>query len=70
MAATDLPRPVSAADLALTRRIDELHLEHPFMCARMLGDQLHREAMQAYLDWKFGLVEQLARDGTHGFRVI
>lgn len=27
-------------------------------------------AMQAYLDWEFGLVEQLARDGTHGFTVI
>jgi rhodanese-related sulfurtransferase len=27
-------------------------------------------AMQAYLDWEFGLVEQLKRDGTHGFRVI
>ena len=26
-----LPPPVSAADLALMRRIDELHLEHPFM---------------------------------------
>jgi putative transposase len=25
-----LPRPVSAADLALMRRIDELHLEFPF----------------------------------------
>lgn len=35
-----LPRPVSAADLALMRRIDELHLEHPFMGARMLRDQL------------------------------
>lgn len=28
------------------------------------------EAMQAYLDWEFGLVEQLARDGTHGFKVL
>jgi rhodanese-related sulfurtransferase len=28
------------------------------------------EAMQAYLDWEYGLVEQLARDGTHGFRVL
>ena len=28
------------------------------------------EAMQGYLDWEFGLVEQLARDGTHHFRVI
>ncbi|AOJ65769.1 sulfurtransferase [Burkholderia ubonensis] len=27
-------------------------------------------AMQAYLDWEFGLVEQLKRDGTHHFRVI
>ncbi len=28
------------------------------------------EAMQAYLDWEYGLVEQLTRDGTHGFFVI
>ncbi|HYS90252.1 MAG TPA: rhodanese-related sulfurtransferase, partial [Bradyrhizobium sp.] len=27
-------------------------------------------AMQAYLDWEFGLVEQLARDGTHCFQVL
>jgi rhodanese-related sulfurtransferase len=27
-------------------------------------------AMQAYLDWEFGLVEQLKRDGTHHFKVI
>jgi rhodanese-related sulfurtransferase len=27
-------------------------------------------AMQAYLDWEAGLVEQLKRDGTHGFHVI
>ncbi|WP_343046822.1 rhodanese-like domain-containing protein [Sphingomonas chungangi] len=27
-------------------------------------------AMQAYLDWEYGLVEQLERDGTHGFFVI
>ena len=40
-----LPRPVSDADLALMRRIDELHLEHPFMGARMLRNQLHREAV-------------------------
>ena len=34
------------------------------------GTDAPREAMQAYLDWEFGLVEQLARDGTHGFHVI
>ena len=28
------------------------------------------EAMQGYLDWEFGLVEQLGRDGTHHFKVI
>lgn len=27
-------------------------------------------AMQAYLDWEFGLVEQLGRDGTHAFKVL
>ncbi len=42
-----LPRPPSAADLALMRRIDELHLEHPFMGARMLRDQLRREGIKA-----------------------
>ena len=35
-----LPQPASAADLALMRRLDELHLEHPFMGARMLRRQL------------------------------
>ena len=35
-----LPRPVSPADLGLMRRLDELHLKHPFMGARMLRDQL------------------------------
>ena len=31
-----LPRPVSATDLALMRRLDELHLEFPFAGSRML----------------------------------
>jgi rhodanese-related sulfurtransferase len=34
------------------------------------GTDSAREAMQAYLDWEYGLVAQLERDGTHGFRVI
>jgi len=37
------PRPVSAEDLALMRRIDELHLEYPFAGSRMLRDILRRE---------------------------
>src|SRR3954453_23817996 len=40
-----LPQPVSLADLALMRRIDELHLEHPFMGARILRDQLQRQGI-------------------------
>ena len=35
-----LPRPVSESDLRLMRRIDELHLNHPFAGARMLRDML------------------------------
>jgi putative transposase len=38
-----LPQPVSPADLALMRRIDALHLEHPFLGARLLRDVLKRE---------------------------
>jgi rhodanese-related sulfurtransferase len=34
------------------------------------GTNNSADAMQAYLDWEFGLVEQLRRDGTHHFRVI
>ena len=34
------------------------------------GTDVDTEAMQAYLDWEFGLVEQLRRDATHGFFVI
>jgi putative transposase len=30
------PQPISESDLRLMRRIDELHLEHPFAGARML----------------------------------
>jgi rhodanese-related sulfurtransferase len=34
------------------------------------GTEAATKAMQAYLDWEFGLVEQLRRDATHGFFVI
>jgi rhodanese-related sulfurtransferase len=54
-----------------------LALERPSQPAR--GDVYKRpyegtdnaaDAMQAYLDWEAGLVEQLEKDGTHGFFVI
>ena len=37
------PKPVSAADLVLMRRLDELHLKHPFLGARRLVQMLLRE---------------------------
>ena len=41
-----LPKPTAPADLALLRRIDELHLEHPFAGARMLRDLLRQEGQR------------------------
>jgi putative transposase len=38
------PRPIPEQDLRLMRRIDELHLEHPFYGARRLAKQLERES--------------------------
>lgn len=34
------------------------------------GTDAPRKAMQAYLDWEFGLIEQLENDGTHHFKPI
>jgi rhodanese-related sulfurtransferase len=51
----------------------------PSHLAAPIGDRYKRpyegtdnasEAMQAYLEWEYGLVAQLERDATHGFRVI
>jgi len=39
------PRAVSAADLAIMRRIDELHLDYPFAGSRMLRDLLAGEGI-------------------------
>jgi putative transposase len=39
------PRAVPAADLAVMRRIDELHLNYPFAGARMLRDFLRAEGI-------------------------
>jgi rhodanese-related sulfurtransferase len=34
------------------------------------GTDVDAALMQAYLDWEYGLVAQLERDGTHGFTVL
>jgi putative transposase len=41
-----LPRPVPAADLAIMRRVDELHLNYPFASSRMLRDLLAFEGIK------------------------
>ena len=41
-----MPRSTNTADLALMRRIDELHLQYPFMGARQLRRQLQREGVE------------------------
>jgi putative transposase len=41
-----LPRPTPPADLALMRRIDELHLDYPFAGSRMLQALLKREGFE------------------------
>jgi putative transposase len=40
------PRPVPPADLAVMRRIDELHLDYPFAGSRMLRDLLRGEGVE------------------------
>jgi putative transposase len=40
------PEPIPEAELALMRRIDELHLEHPFAGSRMLRDLLRLQGIQ------------------------
>ncbi len=42
-----VPRPICEEDLALQRRIDELHLECPFAGARTLRDLLKQEGIEA-----------------------
>ena len=41
-----VPRAISETDLKLMRRLDELHLEHPFMGARMLKRELAKEGIE------------------------
>ncbi|WP_336973615.1 rhodanese-like domain-containing protein [Sphingobium aromaticiconvertens] len=52
-------------DGAPTPRTREGRYKRPYE-----GTDNQAAKMQAYLDWEYGLVDQLARDGTHGFFVI
>lgn len=50
-----LPRPVSDGDLALMRRIDELHLDYPFAGSRMLQGLLRGEGPRKGLTFIRGI---------------
>jgi predicted metal-dependent enzyme (double-stranded beta helix superfamily)/rhodanese-related sulfurtransferase len=56
---------VTGADGAPAPRGAEGRYRRPYE-----GTDNKKAAMQAYLDWEFGLVKQLERDATHGFFVI
>jgi rhodanese-related sulfurtransferase len=56
--------PIERGLVRATEEVDDVY-KRPYE-----GTDNAAAAMQAYLDWEFGLVEQLARDGTHGFRVL
>jgi len=44
-----LRQPTSREELALMRRIDELHLEYPFAGSRMLRDMLRGEGLSPWI---------------------
>ncbi len=60
-----LPRPASAADLTIMRRIDELHLELPFAGSRMLRDLLRQEGIEIGRQHAATLMEKMAIEAIY-----
>ena len=59
------PQPVSAADLALMRRMDELHLDHPFAGSRMLRDLLRAEGFTVGRDHVVTLMRRMGIEAIY-----
>ena len=59
------PRPVSAADLAIMRRIDELHLEYRFAGSRMLRDLLRGEGVMIGRDHVITLMRRMGIEAIY-----
>jgi putative transposase len=59
------PRPVPAADLAIMRRIDELHLDYPFAGARMLRDLLNGEGIEIGRERVSGLMRRMGIEAIY-----
>ena len=60
-----VPSPVSDADLALMRRIDELHLEYPFAGSRMLRDLLRLEGIKTGRQHVATLMKRMAIEAIY-----
>jgi putative transposase len=58
-------RPTSDADLVLMRRIDELHLEHPFAGSRMLQGLLKAEGREAGRLHVSSLMKKMGVEAIH-----
>ena len=60
-----LPKPVAAADLAVMRRIDELHMEFPFAGSRMLRDLLRQEDIEIGRQHVATLMKKMAMEAIY-----
>jgi putative transposase len=60
-----LPRPVSASDLAIMRRVDELHLDFPFAGSRMLRDFLRGEGVEIGRDRVITLMRRMGIEALY-----
>jgi rhodanese-related sulfurtransferase len=58
------PRPLESGQDRALSAFDDVY-RRPYE-----GTDNPANAMQAFLDWEYGLVEQLRRDGSHGFSVL
>ncbi|HWA43126.1 MAG TPA: IS3 family transposase [Hypericibacter adhaerens] len=59
------PRPVPAADLAIMRRIDALHLDYPFAGARMLRDLLRGEDIAVGREKVSGMMKRMGIEAVY-----
>jgi putative transposase len=59
------PRPVPAADLAIMRRIDALHLDYPFAGARMLRDLLRGEGIAIGREKVSGMMKRMGIEAVY-----
>ncbi len=59
------PRPVSPADLAIMRRIDELHLDYPFAGSRMLRDLLRGEGIETGRQRVAGMMKRMGIEALY-----